>query len=44
MKNKSKKLGSSKEKKSKDIISTRKACYAGGTGLSHFILMDKKGK
>ncbi len=27
-----------------DIIATRKACDATGTGLSHYILMDKKGK
>lgn len=28
----------------KEIISHRKACDATGTGLSHYILMDKKGK
>lgn len=25
-------------------IATRKACKAGGTGLSHYILMDRKGQ
>ena len=28
----------------KDIIAYRKKCKANGTGLSHYILMDKKGK
>ena len=34
------------EKKSvkKDVIASRKACKADGTGLSHYILMDKKTK
>jgi modified peptide precursor CbpA len=26
------------------VIATRKACRAQGTGLSHYILMDKKGQ
>jgi modified peptide precursor CbpA len=26
----------------KDVVSMRKACKATGTGLSHYILMDKK--
>ncbi|NQT20014.1 MAG: modified peptide precursor CbpA [Planctomycetes bacterium] len=35
----------SKEKKSKkDVIASRKSCNAAGTGLSHYILMDKKKK
>lgn len=28
----------------KDVIASRKACDASGTGLSHYILMDKKAK
>lgn len=28
----------------KDVIATRKSCDAAGTGLSHYILMDKKAK
>jgi len=28
----------------KDVIAHRKACDANGTGLSHYILMDKKVK
>ncbi len=28
----------------KDIISYRKSCEAGGTGLSHYILIDKGDK
>ena len=27
-----------------DVIAYRKACTAKGTGLSHYILIDKKGK
>ncbi|MBW8035089.1 MAG: modified peptide precursor CbpA [Planctomycetes bacterium] len=27
-----------------DVIATRKACKTDGTGLSHYILMDKKTK
>lgn len=30
--------------KKKDVIATRKSCKAKGTGLSHYVLMDKKGK
>ncbi|MCL5985229.1 MAG: modified peptide precursor CbpA [Actinobacteria bacterium] len=28
----------------KDVIAYRKKCKANGTGLSHYILMDKKEK
>jgi len=28
----------------KEIIAYRKSCRAKGTGLSHYILMDRKGK
>jgi modified peptide precursor CbpA len=28
----------------KDVIAYRKTCPAKGTGLSHYILMDKKAK
>ena len=28
----------------KDVIAYRKKCKVNGTGLSHYILMDKKGK
>ena len=28
----------------KDVIAHRKSCQAKGTGLSHYILMDKKAK
>ncbi|MGA2031523.1 MAG: modified peptide precursor CbpA [Thermoguttaceae bacterium] len=28
----------------KDVIAHRKSCKAKGTGLSHYILMDKKAK
>ena len=28
----------------KDVIAYRKTCKAKGTGLSHYILMDKKAK
>jgi modified peptide precursor CbpA len=34
----------SKVKKGPAIIARRKACKADGTGLSHYILMDKKAK
>ena len=40
MKNESKKI----KKADKEIIATRKTCKADGTGLSHYILMDKKTK
>jgi modified peptide precursor CbpA len=33
-----------KKNESKDVIAVRKACNAAGTGLSHYILMDKKTK
>ncbi len=29
-------------KRRKDVIAYRKACNVQGTGLSHYILMDKK--
>jgi modified peptide precursor CbpA len=28
----------------KDVIAYRKSCAATGTGLSHYILMDRKAK
>ncbi len=28
----------------REVIAHRKKCKADGTGLSHYILMDKKGK
>ena len=31
-------------KAKKNVIAQRKSCKAEGTGLSHYILMDKKGK
>lgn len=31
-----------KKTEKKDVIAFRKACKASGTGLSHYILMDKK--
>ncbi|HUH66993.1 MAG TPA: modified peptide precursor CbpA [Syntrophales bacterium] len=33
-----------KKAKKKDVIALRKSCKAKGTGLSHYILMDKKAK
>ena len=33
-----------KKQEVKDVIAVRKACNAEGTGLSHYILMDKKAK
>ncbi len=33
-----------KEKQNKKIISIRKTCSAEGTGLSHYVLMDKGAK
>jgi modified peptide precursor CbpA len=33
-----------KKPKKKDVIAFRKRCNAKGTGLSHYILMDKKAK
>jgi modified peptide precursor CbpA len=32
------------KKTKKDVIAYRKTCQAKGTGLSHYILMDKKAK
>jgi len=43
MKNKRKKV-SAKKKTRPDIISYRKSCSADGTGLSHYILADKKAR
>jgi len=37
------KNGKSNSKKSKnDVIASRKTCKTDGTGLSHYILVDKK--
>jgi modified peptide precursor CbpA len=33
-----------KGKAVKDVIAYRKSCKAKGTGLSHYILMDRKAK
>ena len=33
-----------KTKVKKDVIAYRKGCKAKGTGLSHYILMDRKAK
>ncbi len=33
-----------KKKETKKVIAERKSCRAEGTGLSHYILMDKKAK
>ena len=33
-----------KTEKKKDVVAYRKSCRAKGTGLSHYILMDKKAK
>ncbi len=33
-----------KQNTKKDVIAFRKSCKAEGTGLSHYILMNKKGK
>lgn len=38
-----KKTGKKKGAK-KTVIASRKSCKAAGTGLSHYILMDKKAK
>ena len=32
------------QKDKKDVVAYRKTCQAKGTGLSHYILMDKKAK
>jgi len=39
-----KKETSTKTDTKKKVIAFRKACKAEGTGLSHYILMDKKAK
>jgi len=41
--NKEKKKTTAKEKQ-KDVVAYRKSCKPKGTGLSHYILMDKKTK
>lgn len=33
-----------KKKPRKDVIAYRKSCKAKGTGLSHYILMNRKAK
>ncbi len=33
-----------KAEKKQDVIATRKSCKTDGTGLSHYILMDKRAK
>ena len=33
-----------KKSTTKDVVAYRKSCKAKGTGLSHYILMDKKAK
>ncbi len=33
-----------KKQSKKNVIAHRKTCQAKGTGLSHYILMDKKAK
>jgi len=33
-----------RKKTQKDVIASRKRCKAEGTGLSHYILMDKKAR
>jgi len=38
------KMEKSVKGKERDVIAYRKRCKADGTGLSHYILMDKKGK
>ncbi len=42
MKNKRKAVKKNNAKR--DVISYRRSCDVNGTGLSHYILMDKKGK
>lgn len=32
------------ERKGDEVIAFRRACKATGTGLSHYILMDRKGE
>ncbi len=38
------KEGRMDKRNGKDVIAYRKKCQADGTGLSHYILMDKKGR
>ena len=33
-----------KQNTKKDVIALRKSCKAEGTGLSHYVLMNQKGK
>ena len=33
-----------KKNTKKDVVAYRKSCKAKGTGLSHYILMDRKAK
>lgn len=42
--NETKMEGEMKKKEKKQVIAERKSCRAEGTGLSHYILMDKKPK
>ena len=42
--NEMKKQTTVKKQQQKDIIASRKRCKADGTGLSHYILMDRKSK
>ena len=37
-------MGKQQENKKSAIIAHRKSCDARGTGLSHYILIDKKSK
>ena len=37
-------MSEKKKTKEKDVIAYRKSCQAKGTGLSHYILVDKKDK
>ena len=38
------KVKAKENQQEKDVIAYRKSCKASGTGLSHYILMDKKEK
>lgn len=33
-----------RRKEHKDVIASRRTCHAEGTGLSHYILTDRKSK
>ncbi len=35
-------MDKAKETKKKSVIASRKSCSPDGTGLSHYVLMDKK--